>query len=143
MREVGTPEETREMDEQLERLKAHLNRIDAEPSARAAEEQVKPGDLQREAPGAESCGTTGQNEATDYVLLFNRVLEKSRQSGESKTSAFKTWLKEHRGLARTQVTDYLAGRIKGRVGDSKRKAIEAAILASAARLGLTTRTSSD
>jgi|ERR1017187_1393232 hypothetical protein len=71
-----------------------------------------------------------------YVLLFGRVLEKRMVNGQCKTAVFGTWLRENRTLCRTQVTDYLAGRIQGKVGTEKRLAIEGAITASAKKDGL-------
>jgi hypothetical protein len=63
----------------------------------------------------------------EHVKLFDLVL--------AKTSLDK-WVDENRGLSRTAVTDYRAGRIVGRVSAQKRAAIEAAIIASATALGL-------
>ncbi len=62
-----------------------------------------------------------------HVELLDRVLEKI---------SLEIWVKDNKGLCRTQVTDYRAGRISRRVSLEKRKAIEKAIVASAEQLGL-------
>jgi len=69
------------------------------------------------------------------ALLFERVLAKRKVSSESKTATLEAWVTEN-GLNRTQVTDYLAGRIKGRIGPERRREIETAIMASAKKLGI-------
>jgi hypothetical protein len=145
LQEIATPEEAHELDAEAARLRAQLDKMDAELAARADEEEAKPGIplARNEVLGSESSATTVERKTTDYVLLFNQVLERSKRSGESATAALEGWLNENRGLCRTQVTDYRAGRIKGRVSASKCKAIEAAIRASAQELGLPTRTDSD
>jgi hypothetical protein len=144
LREVATPEEARELDVQLENLRAQMSKIDADLAARADIEKAEPvPDLRGEEPGIDPSATTQTSEAINYGLLFTQVLEKRRRPSESKTAVFQDWLLEHRDLSRTQVTDYLAGRTDGRVGKDKCKAIEAAILASAEGLGLTTRINSD
>jgi hypothetical protein len=68
-----------------------------------------------------------------HVEMFDHVLKKQ---------TLDTCLHEWRGLARTSVTDYLAGRIAGRVGPDKRLQIEAAITESFDRM-YGTRTDSD
>jgi hypothetical protein len=62
-----------------------------------------------------------------YVVLFDKVLKKQN---------FDSWLKDHKGLSRTQVTDYRAGRIRKKISPAKRSDIETAIRQSAKRLGL-------
>jgi hypothetical protein len=143
-REVATPEEARELDVELEQLRSRLTEIDAELAARPDEEIVEPGpDSRHEARVQGPSATTILSEAINYRRLFEQVLEKRKQNGEKKTELLAVWLKEHADLRRTPVTDYLGGRVKGRVSSEKCEAIEAAILESATKLGLTTRTSSD
>ena len=71
-----------------------------------------------------------------FVSLFEEIIGLRRGPGQPKTSVQEDWLEENHGLSRTQLTDYLGGRIAGRVSAKKRNAIEKAISASAQRLGL-------
>jgi hypothetical protein len=144
LREVATPKEASELDAHITRRRTQLAKIRKKLAAHADREKVDPkADLPSEMRGAESSATTIQDGGIDYVRLFNQVLERGMQSGESQKVVLADFLKEHPGISRTQVTDYRAGRTQGRVSPGKCRTIEAAILASAARLGLTTRTSSD
>jgi len=141
-RDVATPEEGCELDAEIERLNSRLTKISAELAGRIAEERVAPGSDSRSEAQVEET-TQLHSEGANYVFLLKQVLEKGKKNGESKKALLEGWLKENRGLSRTQVTDYVAGNVKGRVSDSKCKAIEAAILTSATELGLVTRTNSD
>ncbi len=144
LRVEATPEEARELDAKVEGLQARLTRINAEALARADNDEVEASpDSPIEASGAESDAAAPPNEVAEYKRLFDQVLDRRTQHGENKTAVFEDWLREQTGIHRTQVRDYLAGNIKGHVSPKKCKVIEAAILASAAKLGLTTRTSSD
>jgi len=144
LRVDATPDEAREIDARVEDLQARLTRMDAEALARADNDEVEASpDLRIEASGAESEAVSRQCEPVDYILLFHLIVEKLKQHGENKTAVLGDWLREHPRLSRTQLTDYLGGRIKGRVSASLCKDIEAAILASATKLGLTTGTNSD
>ena len=70
-----------------------------------------------------------------HVNILRQVL--------GKLGKWDIWLAENRSISRTAATDYMAGRIKGKISPTKRDEIEAAIIASAERLGLATRTNSD
>lgn len=116
-------------------------RVFAELAARTENEKVELGpDLRTKAPAPEPSATALQSKSITYVLLLRQVLERRNQSGESKMAVLESWVSEHRELSRTQVTDYLAGRIKGRVSAKKCEKIEAAILASTEKLKSATRT---
>lgn len=144
LRVDATPDEAREIDARVEGLQVRLTRINPEAVARGDNEEVETSlELSIEASEAESETASPQYKPTDYALLFNRVLEKRKRCGEKKTAILADWLKEHTSLSRTQLTDYLGGRITGRVSASRCKEIEAAIVASATKLGLTMGTSSD
>jgi hypothetical protein len=144
LRDVATPEEACELDVQLERLRAQLARINIELATRADAEEVDPlMDLPHGESTAESGATTPENAAIEYSALFKQVLEKRNEHGESKENLQAAWLNENPTISRTQLTDYLGGRIKGRVSASKCAAIQDAILASAATLGLTAPTRSE
>jgi hypothetical protein len=72
-----------------------------------------------------------------WAALLGQVLERYRKPGATAESALTEWLaSEGKGLSRTQVTDYCAGRIKNRVSKEKCAAIENAVQASARKLGL-------
>jgi hypothetical protein len=140
LREVAFQEELCELDLETARLRSKLIEIDAELAARADAERVDPVAQNED---RNSAPPLANSQVIDHRLLLDRVLERRMQNGERKTWALAAWLQEHRGLCRTQVTDYRAGRITGRVSATKRAAIEAAILASAEKLGLKPRTNSD
>src|SRR5581483_7127681 len=55
-----------------------------------------------------------------FVSLFEEIIDLRRGPGQRKTSVQEGWLKENHGLSRTQLTDYLGGRIAGRVSAKKR-----------------------
>jgi hypothetical protein len=131
---VTSPEEAADLDAEIERKKAHLERIRAELASRAAAERVD---------SAESDGASRPVPTITWKDLFDQVLEKRKQNGESKTALLDLWLGEHPGLSRTQVTDFLAGRIKGRVSGNKLEKIQTAIRNSAQQLGLPTQTTSE
>jgi hypothetical protein len=141
LREVATPEEAGEIDAEMTRLSNHLTKIDAELAARADEDTVDPSTLPDKAPEA----VTASREArvAECTALFAQVLDLLNKNGESKSALQSTWLEENPGISRTQLTDYLGGRIKGRVSAPKCTEIERAILASAAALGLKTSSRSD
>jgi hypothetical protein len=84
----------------------------------------------------ESLGPPREEAHGRHVALFSAVLQKRMQSGEGKTAAIDAWLQEHQGISRTQFTDYLGGRIAGKVSKPKQQEIEAAIVESAKELGL-------
>lgn len=132
LRDVATPEEARELDLRMERMRVRIGQL---------EKELAP--LPDQPLASKSAQTASQFQTTDYVSLLEKVLEQRGGAGEAKTKILALWLSEHPGLSRTQVTDYLAGRIERRVSAAKCKAIEDAILASAHQLGLTTRSDSD
>lgn len=134
LRSVATPEEAAELDAKMELKRAHLARICAELAARDAASAVGTSDSE---------GAMHRNPTISWRDLFDQIIEKKRLHGESDTALMRDWLKEHQGLSRSQVYDFLAGRIKGRVSAIKREKIRTAILTSAEQLGLPTRTNSD
>jgi hypothetical protein len=134
LRGVATPEEAADLDAEMGRKRAHLEKIRAELTARAVAERVD---------SAESNEASRLVPTITWKDLFDQVLEKRKQNGESKTALLKLWLREHPRLCRTQVTDFLAGRIERRVSARCCEKIKMAIRTSAEKLGLPTRTSSD
>jgi hypothetical protein len=134
LRTVATSEEAAELDAKMELKRAHLERICAELTARSAADQIAPPD---------SDGAIHQKPTINWKDLFCQIIQKRRFHGESDTVLLRDWLKEHQGISRSQVYDFLAGRIKGRVSDSKCEKIRTAILTSAEQLGLPTRINSD
>jgi hypothetical protein len=133
-RGVAPPEDVAELDAEIGRKKAQLEKIRAELTSRAIAERVD---------SAESDGASRLVPTITWKDWFDQVLEKRKQNGESKTALLKLWLREHPGLCRTQVTDFLAGRIEKRVSARCCEKIKTAIRTSAEKLGLPTRTSLD
>lgn len=141
--DVTTANEGHELEAKLGCLRTRLARTDAEIAAHNNEQKVEPEIHARSvAPGAASDAPTLDNDSMDYVPLLKQVLLKLRQVSQSAEVVLEAWLEENK-LSRTTVTDYRAGKIKGRVSSRMRQKIEDAIVASAEKLGLPTRTMAD
>ena len=64
-----------------------------------------------------------------HVRLYNAQRDKRRVNGEGKKATMELWLAENKGISRTALTYYLAGRLKN-LSLEKRRQVEASIDAS-------------
>lgn len=120
----------------MARRSVRLSEIDAELRARFGTDAVEAGsDSRNERPLVNTAPRTAQDDSAKYVPLLKMVLERRRRSSQSAEAVLDDWLQECR-LGRTSVTDYRAGRTKGRVSSRMRQKIERAIVTSAQKLGL-------